>query len=424
MVPSAKPESLIKATALPAANHYFLALSGGLDSIALLHHLVQDAATKAKLTAIHVNHNIHPEANQWANHCAWVCDVHGVPLITCSVNLPNTSEDAARTGRYQALGEVVGEQDVLVTAHHLNDQLETVLFRLLRGTGLHGLTAMQAISHKDHYRLCRPLLQVSREQLERYAHNHQLSWVEDPSNGDPRYSRNRLRQQVIPALLDYHPDSMKNLAQTHQNLTHSLALLQQLVGTHNPLPITQHKQPEHLATVLYHWLHILDLIPPKHPQLNQYARDCLQAAPDRSPLLEGSGYQLLLWQNQIHALQVLDADPKAQWSHTLQAGREWTLPSGQGGLLLESDQAIQLDVQVRFQQAGERMLLVGQQHHKKLKKLFQEQTVPPWVRDVMPMLYVDGQLMACGDQFISQSFARLLSQHNAEYHWRSPQFLL
>jgi tRNA(Ile)-lysidine synthase len=428
MVPSAKPEtplrSLFEVTTLPAANHYFLAFSGGLDSMVLLHHLRQDPDIKCRLSAIHVNHHIHPDSNQWASHCARVCRDSGVSLITASVNLPNRSENAAREARYQQFEQILTAQDVLLTAHHLNDQLETVLFRLLRGTGLHGLTAMQAVSHRDHYRVCRPLLNTPREQLEHYAQHHRLKWIFDPNNDNPDYSRNRLRHQVLPALLAYHPDSLKNLRQTRDNLQHSLALLTTLLGQQNPLPMDTYRQPELLATALYHWLHARGLSPASHLQLLQFARDCLQSGPDKSPQLVGHDYCLVMWQQQIHALRLIKTDPEALWSITLQAGEACELPSGQGSLLLESDEAWQLEVEVRFQQCGERLLLPGHQRHKKLKKLYQENAIPPWIRSAMPMLYIDDQLMACGDQLISRTFDRLLSQHNAQYHWRSPRFLL
>ncbi|WP_223787483.1 tRNA lysidine(34) synthetase TilS [Marinicella meishanensis] len=424
MVPSAKPKPLIDETSLPAANHYYLAFSGGLDSTVLLHHLTQQHALQGKLSAIHINHQLHPEADQWAHHCAQICEALEIPLITATVSAANDSENAARTARYAAFAEILTAQDCLVTAHHLNDQLETVLFRLLRGTGLYGLTAMQTVSRMDHYAVYRPLLNTSQEQLNRYAHSQQLKWVSDPSNDDHRYSRNHLRHRVLPALLDYHPDSLNNLAQTRLNLQHSLDLLTTLLGNDNPLPIAPFTQPALLASALYHWLHGMQLAAPQHGQLRQFSEDCLQAAPDAKPELAGPDYQLVLWQQQVHALRPLETNSAAQWQPTLQAGSAWTVPSGQGRLLLQAEQGVQLEVDIRFQQRGERLLLPGHKHHKKLKKLFQEHAVPPWIRSVMPMLYINGELMACGDQFLSQRFVDWLSAHQAQYHWRSPHFLM
>jgi tRNA(Ile)-lysidine synthase len=188
---------------------WHIAFSGGLDSTVLLHLL----ATRAKidklppLSAIHVHHGLQAAADAWPAHCQFVCDALGVPLrvIRVQVQQGASLERAARDARYQAFAEVTGAGELLVTGQHRDDQAETLLFRLLRGAGVRGLAAMPAQRPLADGYLVRPLLDVSRAELEAYAREHQLTWIEDPSNADPRFSRNYLRHHVFPRLTERWP---------------------------------------------------------------------------------------------------------------------------------------------------------------------------------------------------------------------------
>ena len=182
------------------ATTWRVAFSGGLDSTVLLHLLAHLAKTQSlpALSAIYVHHGLQAAADAWPQHCQSVCDALGVPLQVVHVQVqPGASlERAARDARYGAFVEATQTNEVLLTAQHRDDQAETLLFRLMRGAGVRGLAGMPRERALGRGHLLRPLLDVSRAELEAYAAEQQLHWIEDPSNQDCQFSRNYLRHQV------------------------------------------------------------------------------------------------------------------------------------------------------------------------------------------------------------------------------------
>jgi len=215
-----------------SAPAWHIAFSGGLDSTVLLHLLATLAKTDTfpPLSAIHVHHGLQAAADAWPAHCRAVCDALGVPLQVIRVQVrPGASlERAAREARYQAFAEVTGAGELLITGQHRDDQAETLLFRLLRGAGVRGLAAMPVQRPLAGGYLVRPLLDVSRADLEAYAREHQLTWVEDPSNADPRFSRNYLRHHVFPRLIERWPQAVSTMARSAEHLSEAQGLLDEL----------------------------------------------------------------------------------------------------------------------------------------------------------------------------------------------------
>ena len=208
---------------------WHIAFSGGLDSTVLL-HLLANTEHLPPHKAIHIHHGLQAAADAWPSHCQSICDRLGVPLHVMHVQVqPGASlERAAREARYQAFAEVVGAGEVLLTGQHRDDQAETLLFRLLRGAGVRGLAAIPMHRPLANGHLVRPLLDASRAELEAYAHEHQLTWIEDPSNADPRFSRNYLRHRVFPLLTERWPQAVSSLARTAEHLSEAQGLLDEL----------------------------------------------------------------------------------------------------------------------------------------------------------------------------------------------------
>jgi tRNA(Ile)-lysidine synthase len=206
MLPEFSPLRLAdELRALPDVDRLWVAYSGGLDSHVLLHALVSQFAPAAlRLQAVHVDHGLASDAAAWARHCQRVCAALGVPLRRIRVNArPSKGESpeaAAREARYGALRSLLRGRECLLTAHHQDDQAETVLLQLLRGAGVRGLAAMPRLMPFGAGWLARPLLQWPREALCAYARRQHLDWVEDASNHDKGIDRNLLRQEVIPVL--------------------------------------------------------------------------------------------------------------------------------------------------------------------------------------------------------------------------------
>lgn len=222
---------------LPLPTHLYVAYSGGLDSTVLLCALASLTKEFAlTLTAIHVHHGLSPNADDWLEHCRAQCAQLGVPLISECVDLleqKGSLEEAARKARYQVFARVVKPssadrapssrevENILVLAHHLDDQIETVLMRILRGGDASLLAAIPATRELNETLLLRPLLSVSRKELELYAKEHALTWVEDESNADVSIERNRIRRELLPRLLNAEPtlsESLSKLAVGHASV--------------------------------------------------------------------------------------------------------------------------------------------------------------------------------------------------------------
>ncbi len=187
------------------AQAFLIALSGGLDSTVLLSLFAKLRQKRPHLPplsvrAIHIHHGLSPNADSWAKHCQDLCDQFQIPLIIERVQVDKTNgiEAGAREARYQAIKKHLQTQEILVTAHHLNDQTETFFLALKRGSGLKGLGAMQQQSVLFGMPILRPLLGFTRTQLENYAQKEKLNWITDESNEDNRYDRNFLRNEILP----------------------------------------------------------------------------------------------------------------------------------------------------------------------------------------------------------------------------------
>lgn len=267
-----------------------VALSGGLDSTALLHLLADMRGVRGlQLSALHVHHGLSPNADAWAQHCRKLCGDLDVQLSVVRVEVERGSRDglesAARRARHAAFAEAKGEWIAL--AHHRDDQAETMLFNLLRGTGVRGACAMSEASG----RLLRPLLGVGRDTIAAYATEHRLSWIEDESNADTAFSRNFLRHQTLAELERRFPGSAANLASAARRFGEAQGLLDELAridlaGTEDfPVPAAAWSGlPEPRArNALRYLLHRRHIGIPSDERLSEFVRQVRDAGPDRHP---------------------------------------------------------------------------------------------------------------------------------------------
>ncbi|HEV2320748.1 MAG TPA: tRNA lysidine(34) synthetase TilS, partial [Gammaproteobacteria bacterium] len=220
---------------LPAAQRYWVALSGGLDSMVLLTALaVERGGLPGELRALHVHHGLHPKADEWQRHCEVACASLGIPLEIRRVEVhPATGESleaVARERRYAAFREVVGADDLLLLAQHADDQLETFLLQALRGAGVRGLAAMPESASFSGLKLARPLLAYGRAELEAWARQQGLSWVEDPSNADTGFDRNYLRHEVLPRLKQRWPAAAETVSRSARLAAEADGLLKELAA--------------------------------------------------------------------------------------------------------------------------------------------------------------------------------------------------
>ncbi|RRW15935.1 tRNA lysidine(34) synthetase TilS [Stutzerimonas stutzeri] len=387
-----------------------MAFSGGLDSTVLLHALVRLAERRAlpPIRAIHVHHGLQVAADDWPAHCQQVCDRLGVALEVVRVQVvPGASlERAARDARYQAFAARLGEDELLLTGQHRDDQAETLLFRLLRGAGVRGLAAMPVARALASGQLVRPLLDVSRAELEGYARANGLAWVEDPSNKQPEYSRNFLRRQVLPLLQQRWPQVSSSLARTAAHMADAQQLLDELAQ--QDLAVAQagidfdwlnlpslalaplrELTPARQRNALRHWLAARTLAPDE----NHWAGwECLRdARADATPRWRLAGGELQRSGERIWWL------PDG-WLASVGGPVDWLDPSVE--LLLPGNGSLRLDgmpptgrLQIRYRKGGEVMDVSGR-GRRDLKRLLNEAGVPAFTRGRLPLLYCDEQLVA------------------------------
>lgn len=390
----------------PANARLIVAYSGGLDSTVLLHLLAR--SSQPGLRAVHVHHGLQPAAEHWAEHCAAVCEGLDVPMSLCRVHVQGGArgvEAAARDARYAALRAQMRAGDVLVTAHHQDDQAETVLLRLLRGTGPHGLAAMRAVTAFAPGRLWRPLLHAPRAELRAYAEAQGLQWIEDPQNTQADFSRSFLRSEILPRLQARWPAAVRSLARAAELGAETADLLQELAeadlralgaddgdGDGLPIPALRALSAARRHNLLRHWIATCALPVPFRDALARLEVEVFGAAVDADPVLAWPGGEFRRYRERLFVMAPLPAPPKdveLSWN----TAEALTLPAGCGRLHAGQDAGAGW---VRLARPGERFHPRGSLHTRRLKNLFQERGVPPWVRLRTPVLEQGGQAVWVG----------------------------
>ena len=427
---------------LPAADHYHLAFSGGLDSTVLLHCLAQAGdRLPGRLQALHVHHGLQSAADAWALHCRRFCEDLCVPYRLIELELVHrrgeSLEAQARDARYASLAAAMGKGDLLLTAQHQDDQAETLLLQLLRGSGPTGLAAMPRLIGFDPGWLARPLLDFPRTTLEAYAIERGLSWIEDPSNRDLRFDRNYIRHRVMPLLQQRWPSAAATMARSARLSGELQALVDEqaaadLLTAHGPWPDTlsvsalQFLSSPRRRSLLRHWIRQQGGTMPGSRHLLRIEEECLGAAQDASPLVHWADVEVRRFRDGLFILRPLPShDPSRiiDWPD----GRVLQLPAGIGELELQAvEKGISetkwrgMKIEIRFRRGGEQCRPAGFRHHRPLKTLFQEWAVPPWIRERIPLIYMDGQLAVIAGHAYCEPFAATPGEAAVIPCWRHP----
>ncbi|HEX7764600.1 MAG TPA: tRNA lysidine(34) synthetase TilS [Cellvibrio sp.] len=401
----------------------WVGFSGGLDSTVLLHALAQ-LQLPVTLRALHINHQISPHANHWQEQCAAVCAQLGVELVAERVAVVNRGkgiEDAAREARYAVFTRYLQAGDMLLTAHHANDQAETLLLRLLRGTGPRGLAAMAMQRPLGAGTLVRPLLTVSRAELEAYGREHQLQWVEDESNQDDAYVRNFLRNQVMPLLARRWPGFMRKWQQTAELCAeqeqlleaiaredlHTAAVRRERIGQSIDLLFLCSLSSVRQQNLLRYWLRSAGYSTPEQSHWRQIQQQLLLGREDAEANVTWGDLSLRVFRQRLYllpaSLPVLTLDLVEQDA-------------------VEDDGAVCLkvglpDLHIRYRQGGERCKPAGRHHSQTLKKLLQEYALEPWLRDGLPLVYSGDTLVAVGDLWVCSGYTAEAGEQGLHLQW-------
>jgi tRNA(Ile)-lysidine synthase len=399
----------------PVPETYCVALSGGLDSVTLLHALHEIASDlDAPLEAVHVNHGLHGDALEWENFCEALCVSLDIPLISLQLELRPlrglSLEALAREARYSIIAEQLAEGEMLLTAHHGDDQAETLLLQLLRGAGVPGLASMPLLREWKSGWLARPLLNFSRDELEAWAGEHGLRWREDPSNLETDIRRNYLRHEVIPLLREQWPGLVTTLGRSARHCAEAGRILREAAEEdlmlildlarpwQLPLQGLAVLSPERQKNLLRYWIGSRDLPLPAEKVLARVQCELMPAREDAVPQVDWEGGQLRRYRGQLYLMPPLptapDTDQVLEWD-----GRDrLQLPRGLGSLVpREPASWLQEGVLVRFRQEGMKCQPAGRDGERSFKRLCQDLHIPPWLRSRVPLLVRDGRLLAVAD---------------------------
>lgn len=415
-----------------------LALSGGLDSSVLLHALSRSRTVRERgLRAIHIDHDLHAQSGEWSRHCQRICLRYDVPLTVVRVAVERSRgtglEASARVARYAAFEAELDEGEILVLAHHRDDQTETVLLKLLRGAGPEGLGAMRSLRRLGKAWAWRPLLEVAREELHHHATQAGLDWNEDPSNDDTRIERNFLRHEVLPTLRKRWPRADASIAQSARWIRAAADYIEAesdrtLAGMRglDPATLDWHRWLA-LADalrdpVLRRWLRSLGLPEPNQHQVGELERQLAQAGEHKLPCVRWPGAELRRYRDLLYAMRPMEL-PEPGWE-TSWNGLLLDLPAGLGRLTLEgiADKGVALAeadrLVVRFRRGGERLRLDPGGCHRELRDLFQEAGIPPWQRSRIPIvLDRKARVLAVGDLWISDTGRTEFARLERSLHW-------
>lgn len=403
----------------------WIAYSGGMDSCVLLHALASAPdRLPFEVRALHVDHGIHRDSHQWTDHCRHSCERLGVPL---EIRRPRvvaargeSLEAVARERRYEAMAGLLGQGDLLLTAQHRDDQAETLLLALMRGSGPKGLAAMPRSAPLGTGWLVRPLLDFSRSELLAYAGDHALDWIEDSGNRDLGFDRNFLRHRVLPLLAERWPACAAGIARSASHCAEAQGLID--LFARDELSKAAGRRPDSLSisrlgtltlpirkVVLRQWFRELGLATPDSRHLDRVLSEAMTARADANPVVAWRGSEVRRYRDDLFAMEPLPPAPGPEPIRWERGGL--SLPSGLGRLEVLSSGRVGLDplalfpngFMVRFGVKGLSCRPAPGRHRRSLRKLFQEAALPPWLRPYVPLIFAEDTLVAVGDLWICHS---------------------
>jgi len=438
-------ERLQALSADKGVRRWLVAFSGGLDSTVLLHVIVSSMPSDSDTTvvAVHVDHAVHPDSAQWSEHCRHVADRLGVQFVLRRTTSPGHGKQASeadlRDRRYAEFAEVMQPGDGLLTAHHADDQAETLLLNLIRGSGPAGLAAIPACREFDGGYVFRPMLEISREELCRYAECHDLSWVDDPSNESTNMDRNYLRKEIVPRFVERWPGWVGNAGRSATLSREASVLIDALADAdlascdceftvsesaclvRLPSASLQLLDEPRQRNLLRRAIKRAGLPPMPGKRVREAVSRLIPAANDAQPAIFWPGGELRRFRETLFLQSPMDTD--WAWSeHELPIDGTSTTAGPLGTLSMQDVRGEGLDPELalrglRFsaRSGGERIRLHPGGPHRRLKSLYRETAVLPWMRERIPLIYAGEKLVAVGDLWIDADFRKA---PGLQVHWR------
>lgn len=447
-----------------------VSLSGGADSVVLLAALAARTPKRTRLRAVHVHHGLHPNADQWSVHCSAIAKQLGVPLTTLRVKVARTRgvslEAAAREARYEALAAELAPAEILLTAHHEDDQLETILLQLMRGAGIAGLAAMPEVAPFARGTRARPLLTRSRAELETWARANELTWVDDDTNADEQFDRNYLRRRVLPLIRERWSGAARAASRSARHAAEAKGLLDALAladierASNGPALTVQALRtlaPDRRRNAVRYWIARAGHTVPDTTRLEEITTTLLDARADANPSVDWNTTRIQRHADQLtvqtrpieqdvvaeqgrvaeqslegESVATKSAPPSATPAENEDTSWSWRasasipLPAHCGTLSITPDLHGPVDLDslpdtlvIRQRRGGEALRPKKGSRTRTLKALLQESRTPLADRAIVPLVFANDRLIAVADRWLDHSVqATSATPHRGRFRWR------
>ncbi len=395
-----------------------VALSGGVDSVVLLSLAAElKNQSRCSVRAVYVDHGLQAQSVDWGSHCADLCNhLHvGFESIKVEVDLQSglSPEAAARDARYRAMKSRLRSGEYLCTAHHADDQAETLLLQLFRGAGINGLASMPEVSDFGVGYLFRPLLQVPQAEILEYAEHHHLKWCEDPSNSDLQYDRNYLRHELLPKLKERWPAIAQSVARSAAHCAEALVLTRELAVQDSQaenskrvsVTLLQSLSVVRQKNLLRNWISEHGFQTPSTVQLQQLIHDLVVASDEGRGRVSFGTAEVARYQDFLYLAKRGAFDPIPDFEYQWQQSNvplfvdelDWQLDAAEHANLKPY---MGEPLTVRNRRGGERWRPDPSGQSTPVKSLFQQHRVPPWNRCRILFVFHDDVLIdICGPDF-------------------------
>ncbi len=421
-----------------ASGKFWIACSGGMDSSVLLHLFYSNKnKIDQDMEIIYINHGLQEEANDWAVFCEKQSLQYDIPftqLQVIEVCPKGSSVEAwAREKRYSLIEEVMNKNDVLFTAHHQDDQVETFFLQALRGAGPRGLASMPLVKKYAKALHARPLLKYSRSELKRYAEENNIIWKNDKSNLDVRYDRNYFRHKIMPVIEERWPAYRETINRLINHQKESRMLLDEVAK--DDINLAQHKNMmsldldviqnlsiERQKNLIFLWLKELNLNSPGSKNIDQIISDIIYSATEKSPCVNWENVEVRRYKNLLYAFKMMsehDVNVEYTWKleNILDISDETLVAKSECGKGISKLKTENADFVIRYRQGGEKIHPDNLSHSKTVKQLFQEQSVLPWLRDRIPLIYINSELAVIPGFCIDKSYSADKNESSWDIHW-------
>jgi len=407
-------------------SRYIVGYSGGMDSTVLLYAL-KSIESDIPIEAVHINHQVNDRSNEWENFCCKNAARLGVNYSAYKVNIDFLSgkgaEGSMREARYSVFNDFMKKDDWLLTAHHLNDQTETLLLNLFRGSGPDGLSGINIIRSFSRGKLVRPLLNIDQKHLKAYAKEKNLNWIDDSSNNDNNLDRNYLRNRIIPKIESRWTSLNKRLAKVTQLSNETKIHLADLaeidlkqvgeVDCYN-LDSFRELSESRQRNLLRYSVSKMRLPSPRYNQLLQISKTIVNSASDASPIVSWPGVDVRRYQNCLYLLPKMAVNNKLSELKIFTDNQPISLGNGMGSISLVTSNNPGIDKEIArqgltvvFREGGENLRPLNSDYNRKLKKLLQEEKIFPWMRNKIPILVFDNEIVCVADLWVAEKFSKL-----------------